>query len=129
MDLSAGDRADRSERSYSEILFGIEEITDRLIEAAKRRDVSELDRLVESRQMLLDEVSLSSPRFSSISVEVRALQSRVIEKQAECERLMVRGVEDCRSDLLAMRKGGQARSLYNKPAAITEHPRFLDKRL
>jgi hypothetical protein len=129
MNQSGANQSRQAEGAYSELLFGIEEITDKLIDAARRHDVGSLDRLLESRQLIIDEMSSSYGHYTIDSTELKAQQARVMEKQAECERLMVEGLTKCRSDLINMRRHRSLRSMYKKPIHPGLPPRFLDKRL
>lgn len=119
----------QTENEYVDLLTGVEEVTDRLIDAARRSDIKEFDLLIQSRQLLLDELSVSARQMGARSAEFQEMQERVLRKQAECEQLMVAGLRECRSGLMNLRKHRGIRSMYKMPVATIEPPRFLDRKL
>lgn len=119
----------QAEKTCLGLLQSVEDITEQLIEAARRSDVSALDRLIESRQLILDELSSCYSGSFPRSDEFKAMENRLLKKQEECELLVARGLEECRTELLGMRRQRQVRTLYGRPIATGLPPRFLDRKL
>ena len=124
---------------YDSLLGRMDEITDLMIAALAASDTDSAIKLLDARSEVCQEISVCSQSLDSLMARVesrgpdlRALLeqvyanlTRLAEKQRTCEALMATRLNECRSELVALRQGHGLNKTY-RPTRQAKKAVFLD---
>jgi len=126
---------------YESLLGRMDEITDLMTAALAASDTDSALRLLDARSEICDEISVCSqsldslmgrieskdPNLQTLLKQVYANLTSLSEKQTSCEALMATRLNECRSELMALRREHGLSKAY-RPPKRAKNACFLDSK-
>jgi len=125
---------DGAGNSYQHLLVKVEKLTNHIFSAIQDARFSELDGLLRERELLCRELASALSDEASAKSEPPAsaqdadMQTRILEKQAECRAALADALDKCRTELTELRRKKGLKSAY-AAAPQSNHSSFLDNRM
>jgi len=131
---------------YNDFLQKLEESTDKILSAIRSDEIEQLDKLIDSRGTLCEEIKESAqrlekslnlagfgkpnadPKLDEIVSYLNTKQKQLLNNQIECETLLANGLNQCKSEMIGLSNSKGLKTAY-KEKAPAQQARFIDSRL